>query len=325
MLHPGIRAVRYVDPLNTKLVDPSQGRLNSGSSISSGTSQDDRFTSKRRNPGRLAKLRPKPSALPRKAHWHAGSTIQAGVDLDAEKLEDLRSASPSEKAFVRNVKKVRTVPSFKEDFQHEEDPGNIQSLLSTLVTPGNLMASTTVEPLCQRQHSPPCLPSSIKHVANESIKGQTEIRDQIREYCTEYHQNDNWIQMVSSDSFDAPMGMAERVPVSVAFMSSTIKHIYSSSASFLEGTQGYIRFSSFDNELLSEIVEYLYWLWYTTFSDPTRAPSMPKSPHSLPPLKPVPFVPCFELVLDLIDAALYFDLPGLVEICAATAASNTED
>ncbi|KAJ3184392.1 hypothetical protein HDU85_001697 [Gaertneriomyces sp. JEL0708] len=325
MLHPGIRAVRYVDPLNTKLVDPSQGRVDSGSSISAGSPQDDRLPSKRRNPRRLAKLRPKQSALPRKAHWHAGSTIQAGVDLDTDILEDLRSASPSEKTWVRNVKKVRTVPSLKEDLEYEEDPGNIQTLLSTLITAGHPVISTTVEPVCQRQYSPPCLPASMMHIANESVKDHREIRDQIKEYCTEYHQNDNWIQMISSDSFGAPIGMAERIPISVAFMSSTIKHIYSSSASFLEGTQGYIRFSSFGSELLTEVVAYLYWLWYTTFSDPERATSMPKSPRSLPPLKSIPFVPCFELVLDLIDAALYFDLPGLVEICAATAASNTED
>ncbi|KAI9146399.1 hypothetical protein BKA69DRAFT_1162958 [Paraphysoderma sedebokerense] len=102
-----------------------------------------------------------------------------------------------------------------------------------------------------------------------------------------------------------------KLPAEIVFYSGTIRHIASSSAEFKEGKTGVIDFPTIPPILMDQVFLYLVWNYY---KDSKELKNTIKH-----------FKPRLATTLELMNAALYLDLPGLVEICADAIAANFKE
>lgn len=69
-----------------------------------------------------------------------------------------------------------------------------------------------------------------------------------------------------------------------------------------------------------EVVGYLYWLWWKSTKAPLTGVNTGKKKQTV---RNIPaFHPQTTLLFELMDAAVYLDLPDLVETCADNAAAH---
>jgi len=99
---------------------------------------------------------------------------------------------------------------------------------------------------------------------------------------------------------------------------------------FLEGKTNIFTFPTISHEILEEIICYLYYEWFIQNHEKDRQESYngkeEYSAHSKfssiqnlcfpKSIQNFKFIPKYDCVFLLIEAALYFDLPKLVDICA---------
>lgn len=95
----------------------------------------------------------------------------------------------------------------------------------------------------------------------------------------------------------------KKIPIEIAYLSPTLKHIHKSSEPFLEGHQGFISLSLTSRSAFIDILAYMDHLW-----DP-KSKSYIVNP---------------ECAVELIDHAFYLELPGLVDLSATCIANNAD-
>ncbi|ORX57923.1 RNI-like protein [Piromyces finnis] len=142
--------------------------------------------------------------------------------------------------------------------------------------------------------------------------------------------NDNYLQL---------KGIIESLPLKIAFLSRTIQHIYKNSSNFLEGKTNIFTFPSVPHEVMEDIIYYLYYEWfhqfygkdqenqYSTSTDyyTTSNYSDHKDITIPKAIQEYKFIPKYDNVFLLIEAALYFDLPKLIDTCADYIAKIFDD
>ncbi|KAI9206920.1 uncharacterized protein BJ171DRAFT_495151 [Polychytrium aggregatum] len=112
----------------------------------------------------------------------------------------------------------------------------------------------------------------------------------------------------SESSAENQSSVSDVLPLQVACLSGTIKHIHKSSARFLEGAQNEIVLPSIPGALLNEIMRYLRFAHCRHILDNSGTTAGFAAPR-------VPYCPPFPAILELAEAAIYLELPGLLDIC----------
>jgi hypothetical protein len=151
--------------------------------------------------------------------------------------------------------------------------------------------------------------------------------DELEEEETDYYQHSISVKRKSHSNSNI-----ENLPLKVAYLSHTIQHIYRNSNNFLEGKTNLYEFPTVTHEVLEEIICYLYYEWFSqyyddkdqdcymvTTNDYNHDLDIPKY------IKDFKFVPNYDYVFLLIEAALYFDLSKLIDICADFIAKIFDD
>ncbi|KAJ3020314.1 hypothetical protein HKX48_001024 [Thoreauomyces humboldtii] len=125
--------------------------------------------------------------------------------------------------------------------------------------------------------------------------------------------NDLWVNVSGGTNGEpqAKAAVVHSIPAAVAFTSGTISHIATCSKLFREGSQD-LHFPTISEDVLGEIITFLYWSWHKTR----------RRPQSDALGADYKFAPQTPLLFEIMAAAVYFDLPVLVDICAASAAAN---
>ncbi|ORY48773.1 RNI-like protein [Neocallimastix californiae] len=122
----------------------------------------------------------------------------------------------------------------------------------------------------------------------------------------------------------------ENLPLKIAYHSQTIQHIYRNSNNFLEGKTNLYEFPTVSYEVLEEIICYLYYEWFSQYYDKdqdniTLSNSYNKELDIPKYIKDFKFIPKYDYVFLLIEAALYFELSKLTDICADYIAKIFDD
>ncbi|KAI8586218.1 hypothetical protein BDZ88DRAFT_483255 [Geranomyces variabilis] len=325
MLTDGLRVAKYSNTL-TNLLDTSPHRPSPTANDSAPRTPPRRTTEQTSwrkctsMPAIGSQISPKKSST---AHWTAGSTIKVGLNLaEAASLvryPGLNGLKPSTRArsglraaIARGASNTlsaieRRPPLLLEDKPDCDDFPIRASPLPSLVSREPISPSTS-----PRRRRPP---RDIAAVAEGAFlpEARSPVRTEIESLC-----NRRLMAVCPRICLSAESSNEEAstrtfsVPCAVAFISGTISHISRSCTSFREHQTGVIVFSSLLPEVLEELVDYLYWAWF-------KADSMQSdfAAHSAGL-----FQPRLTLLFDLMEAAVYFDLSDLVEICATTVAAN---
>ncbi|KAH6574488.1 hypothetical protein BASA62_002417 [Batrachochytrium salamandrivorans] len=116
---------------------------------------------------------------------------------------------------------------------------------------------------------------------------------------------------------DTEIQIRRQIPIEIIYQSATLRHIHANSSGFLENLHGIV-LPTFSASVMEEVMYYLAF----SFTMKRKKAQGGTLSSTLPTSRVPEFVPRLETIFELIEAALYLDLPELIDLCAVRVARN---
>ncbi|KAI9093071.1 hypothetical protein DFS34DRAFT_271053 [Phlyctochytrium arcticum] len=263
-------------------------------------------------------------STPNKGRWNTGHTIQIGFVVDIPREKTSSRATPSPVRTIKNLEGV--IPARRQDANAQ-----ISADIGASSAAGCLLEDVLSSFASKDRPQLPTMAKSFEKVPNtlnmsfNKLGNDCDMRLHILDGCNKYlSQSTHFIHLTAGEQRGE--GTATfNIPKPVAFVSPTIQHIYNGSVHFIEGVENVIRFPTVDRDVLADIVAFLYWDWCRIHLPEIYKALGLRSEEKGDIAEATPgYRPKLESVLELMEAAVYLDLPILVGKCADVAAENIE-
>ncbi|KNC97915.1 uncharacterized protein SPPG_06905 [Spizellomyces punctatus DAOM BR117] len=272
-------------------------------------------------------------------HWSAGATIQVGLCLGtvADKASIVNYPNlPGPKTCGSNV--VNGTNKSKRDmspiYMLQECKWTATSSDSSSGSGRVVQLPATPQRITPKE-DPRDTILEVSHGGDLSeISESCDFRLHLIEACHKcFSDRDKWVRLAGdAPELYPPSGwdssrkecIIYALPAAVAYMSGTIKHIDCSAKSFKEHLEGVIRFPTTTTAVMAEVVAYMYWLWCKSHQPSLFADLTARYTRKFATLavRPAAYRPQTLLLFEIMEASVYLDLPGLVDMCAVNAATH---